>query len=253
MVAKAYNTQQNIREEERKHIAREVHDELGQLASAIKIDIDWLNIKIGAPEESMKQRVAHVNKAIDVMITTIRKVAARLRPSALDDFGLNAALQYHCAEFEELNGIPCRFDPGFDDSVLTMERKTELYRITQESLTNVMRHAKAKTVRVTTKEDDDSLYLIITDDGKGFDMSKRKNTFGLIGLRERAVSLNGELNIDSTIGGGNCYLCSDPQEIKALIDHTNFTAPFNLTATLSQLMMLSMVSTKSFRLFLYLR
>ena len=197
-----YTYLQNVREEERKYIAREVHDELGQLASALKIDIDWLSMRIVAMEENTKHRIAHANKTIEILISSIRKIASSLRPSVLDDFGLNAALQWHCTEFQNLNGIQCLFEPGFDDKELTMEIKTEMYRICQESLTNVMRHAKATTVTVTTKEEDDNYCLTITDDGKGFDLSQRKNTLGLIGLRERALSLNGELNIESTIGKG---------------------------------------------------
>ena len=175
---------------------------MGQLASALKIDIDWLGIKIMPLEENTKKRIVHANKTIEILITTIRKIASSLRPSILDDFGLNAALQWHCNEFQNLNGIPCAFESGFDDSHLSMDQKTEFYRMAQESLTNVMRHAKASNVTVTTKEDTQNLYLIITDNGKGFDLSQRKNTLGLIGLRERAVSLNGELHIESTIGKG---------------------------------------------------
>jgi PAS domain S-box-containing protein len=193
---------QNVREEERKYIAREVHDELGQLASALKIDIDWLNIKIASLEENAKNRLAHANRTIEVLISSIRKIASSLRPSILDDFGLNAALKWHCTEFQNLNGIQCIFEPGFDDAGLSMEMKTELYRMAQESLTNVMRHAGASFVTVSTSEDDDHFYLAVTDNGKGFDVTQRKNTLGLIGLRERALSLNGALYIESVIGSG---------------------------------------------------
>jgi PAS domain S-box-containing protein len=193
---------QSIREEERKYIAREVHDELGQLATALKIDIDWLNLKVVTLEASAKNRMVHAIKTIEVLISSIRKIASRLRPSVLDDFGLNAALQWHCAEFQSLNGIQCSFEPGFDDLGITMEMKTEMFRMTQESLTNVMRHAHATEVHVTTGEDDKNLYLTVSDNGDGFDTGKRKNTLGLIGLRERAVSLNGVLNIESGIGKG---------------------------------------------------
>jgi signal transduction histidine kinase len=193
---------QNVREEERKYIAREVHDELGQLASALKIDIDWLNIKVVALEGAAKNRIAHANKTIEVLITSIRKIASRLRPSILDDFGLNAALQWHCAEFQNLNGVQCTFEPGFDDAFISTAMKTELFRMTQESLTNVMRHANATVVSVTTEQDEQHYYLTVTDNGKGFDTAIRKNTLGLVGLRERAISLNGTLSIDSMIGKG---------------------------------------------------
>lgn len=192
----------NVREEERKYLAREVHDELGQLASALKIDIDWLGIRIGGLEEAAKNRIIHANKTIEVLITTVRKIASSLRPSVLDDFGLNAALQWHCAEFQNLNGIPCIFESGFDDKDLSMTTKTELFRIAQESVTNIMRHAKASSISIITKEDAEKIYLSITDNGIGFDSSKLKATLGLIGLQERAATLHGELQIESSIGIG---------------------------------------------------
>lgn len=203
---------QNVREEERKYIARELHDEFGQLASALKMDINWLNINIVALEENAKYRIANANKTIEALITSIRNTASRLRPSVLDHFGLNAALQWHCTEFQNLNDIPCTFEPGFDDKDLTMDRKTELYRMAQESLTNVMRHAKASNVTVTTKEDADNVYLNITDNGKGFDSNQKKNTLGLIGLRERALSLSGELHIESIIGKGTIICAVVPKK-----------------------------------------
>ena len=199
---KLYGYLQNVREEERKHIAREVHDELGQLASALKIDVDWLRIRVEGLTEMAKSRITHANKTIEILLTSIRKIASGLRPSVLDDFGLNAALKAHCEEFESLNVIPCIFEAGFNDDSLAMNVKTELFRIVQESMTNVMRHAKAKNIIINTREDSENLYLTITDNGIGFDQEKRKNTLGLIGLRERAISLHGTLEIESSVGKG---------------------------------------------------
>ncbi|MEO8174108.1 MAG: PAS domain S-box protein, partial [Sediminibacterium sp.] len=193
---------QHVREEERKHIAREVHDELGQLASALQIDIDWLDIKIGGSDEATANRISHAFNTIQVLIKTIRKIASGLRPSILDDFGLNAALQWYCNEFEQLNNIECRFVESFNDQDLELEIKTELFRMSQESLTNVMRHSKAKKVEVSITEDAANIYLTISDDGVGFDTNHRKNTLGLVGLRERALSIQGELKIQSEPGKG---------------------------------------------------
>lgn len=193
---------QNIREEERKYMAREIHDEMGQLATALKIDVDWLSIKLTGLDVAANKRIEHANKTIEVLISTVRKIASSLRPSVLDDFGLNAALKWHCAEFQNLNGIQCSFEPGFDDANLSMHTKTELFRIAQESLTNVMRHAQASSVLVFTREDENSQYLVIMDNGKGFDSGQRKNTLGLIGLRERALSMQGTLEIESSASQG---------------------------------------------------
>ena len=193
---------QTIREEERKHIAREVHDELGQLASAIKIDLDWIAPKTTPMDEMANMRIAHANKTIEILIGTIRKIASSLRPSVLDDFGLVSALEWQCREFQNLNGIRCTFTYEFEDKGLNADIATELFRIAQESLTNVMRHSKADTVLVNLTEDDKYIFLTVKDNGIGFDTEKKKNTLGLIGLRERAISVGGQLIINSNSGEG---------------------------------------------------
>ena len=206
---------QHVREDERKRIAREVHDELGQLASAVKIDLDWLHIKSAEMDEASRKRMAHAAGTTALLITSIRKTASGLRPSVLDDFGLNAALKWHCNEFEQLTGINCTTEIEFDDSLLTTDMKTELFRIVQESLTNVMRHSQAKNAWVVTKEDKDFYMIRISDDGKGFDTTTQKNTLGLIGLRERVQSLNGSLEIKSTPGKGTDVSISVPKKQEA--------------------------------------
>jgi PAS domain S-box-containing protein len=205
---------QRVREEERKYIAREVHDELGQLASALKIDIDWLDLRLTSVEEIARKRIDHANKTIEVLISSVRKIASSLRPSVLDDFGLNAALKWHCTEFQNLNGIQCMFESGFDDSGMNTHVKTELFRMAQESLTNVMRHAKASSVLVMTREDKENFYLSVTDNGQGFDGSEHKNTLGLVGLRERATSMNGYLEIESEPGKGTVISVLVPKDVK---------------------------------------
>jgi two-component system sensor histidine kinase UhpB len=202
---------QHVREEERKYIAREVHDEIGQLVSALKIDIDWVNIKIPELDASAQKRIDHATKTIEVLIASIRKIASSLRPSILDDFGLNAAVEWQCREIRNVNGIQCIFNTDFDDKNLSIETKTELFRITQESLTNVMRHSQAENVAVEITEDEEGIHLKIIDDGKGFDTTVTKNTLGLIGLRERAVSLNGSLRIESEPGKGTIVSATIPK------------------------------------------
>lgn len=202
---------QHIREDERKRIAREVHDELGQLASAVKIDIDWLNLQLSEMNQPAQKRVTHAASTIVLLINSIRKTASGLRPSVLDDFGLNAALKWHCNEFEQLTGISCTTEIEFDDNFLSPDMKTELFRIVQESLTNVMRHAQAKNTKVVLQEDNYKLHISISDDGKGFDTREQKNTLGLIGLRERVQVLNGTLQINSTTGNGTDVIITIPK------------------------------------------
>lgn len=202
---------QSVREEERKLLAREVHDELGQLVSVVKMDIDWLRIRLPDLQVMPQKRLDHASATSDLLIQTIRKIASSLRPSMLDDFGLNISLAWQCKEFTSTNGIPCEFEQMFDDSELSMEVKTELFRICQESLTNVMRHAAATRVKVSIQETKDGLYLSIADNGKGFDTKRKTSTLGLIGMRERALSVNGKLSLKSVPGKGTSICAIIPK------------------------------------------
>jgi PAS domain S-box-containing protein len=202
---------QKVREEERKYMAREVHDELGQLATALKIDLDWLTLRMPATEAVMRNRLTHAGKTVDVLINSIRKMAYSLRPSILDDFGLNEALKWYCSDFRRLNGGECLFSGKMDDSGLDMHTKTELFRIAQESLTNVMRHAGATRVTVSTYDADSAHHIMITDNGRGFDATQPVHTLGLIGLRERVVSISGQLDIQSRAGEGTVITVSIPR------------------------------------------
>lgn len=193
---------QRIREAERKQMAREVNDELGQLVSALKIDIDWLNTRIQSLEENEKKRLAHASNTLEILILSIRKMASSLRPSILDDFGLNATIEWQCREFTDVHDIDCEFYCDYDDNGLPVKLKTEMFRIVQESLANVVHHSEAKKVKVTITSEKEELHMKIEDDGKGFDKNSKKDTLGLIGLRERAASVNGKLRIESAPGKG---------------------------------------------------
>lgn len=192
----------NVREDERKYISREIHDQLGQLASAIKMELDWLNLNIDRKDEMARIRISRALTTVSIMIETTRKIASSLRPSVIDELGLNAALKWQCSEFEKLNEITCDFKAEMDDSLLTPEISTELFRICQESLTNIMRHANATHVIVGIKETHESHILYIKDDGRGFDMMQKSDHLGLVGLRERAHSIDGFLLIESAPGEG---------------------------------------------------
>ncbi len=202
---------QTIREEERKNIAREVHDELGQLASAIKINFDWLAPKTIPLDNLAAIKIEHTNKTIDLLISTIRKMASRLRPSILDDFGLVAALEWHCREFQNVNGIQCTFIADLKDESLDPVMATELFRITQESLNNVRIHSEAEKVSIKLTESNGNVFLTITDNGIGFDTSVKENILGLIGLRERALTLGGQLEISSNIDEGTTVFVTIPK------------------------------------------
>lgn len=206
---------QQAREEERRYIAREVHDELGQLATAIKIDIDWFLLQAPKWNEQSVKRSNHASRVTDILISSIRKIAHKIRPSVLDDFGLVAALKLHCEEFSALNNIPVSFYAELDERNMPDTYATEIFRIVQESMTNIMRHAKASEVQVSMREGEDRIFITITDNGVGFDTNSSKKTLGLIGIRERAVSLNGQMHITSKPGQGTTIAVSFPRPVQA--------------------------------------
>jgi PAS domain S-box-containing protein len=192
----------NVREDERKHIAREIHDELGQLASAVKMELDWLKIHDTWGDEKFSKHLSHAVNIISMVIDTTRSVAASLRPRIIDEMRLTESLRWQCDEFERRSGINCEVNLEFNDEGLSEELHVELYRICQESLTNVMRHAAARQVWVSLHGSHNRLELCVTDNGKGFDIQQKTTHLGLVGIRERALSIGGQLHIVSEPGKG---------------------------------------------------
>lgn len=193
---------QDVREEERKYLAREVHDELGQLAAVVKMDIDWLQIKMPGLPEVQAKRISHAATTTGLLISTIRRLASELRPVMLDELGLHTSLEWLCGKFEETNGIPCVFESSFEDDGLGIPVKTALFRICQEALSNVKRHSAATRANVSIRLNGDLIQLMISDNGIGFDVQQKTGTVGLIGMRERSLSVNGTLMIESEPGKG---------------------------------------------------
>lgn len=189
-------------EKERKHLSTELHEELAQLASVVKIDIDWINTHVTNLEVLPKNRITHALAITDLLINTIRRISFSISPNMLSDFGLTATLVWQCDEFSILNGIPCTFHSNYDEASLTDEIKIDFFRICQESLTNVMYHAAANNVTISIDDTDNKIKLTIADDGKGFNTVEMKNRPGLVSMRERAASINGKLTIESETGKG---------------------------------------------------
>lgn len=196
------NHLQHIREEERKIVAREVQEEIGQLIAAIKMDIDWLAISVPGITEQQKKRMEHVSAVTKMIIEQIRRLASSLRPSMIDELGLFAALEWKCRKIYRDNGIPCAFSSEGDDQGLPVEMKTTIFRICQEVLMNIVQHAAATNIILSVSINDKSLTVNISDDGKGFEINQQKRKLGLIGIRERASSINGKLSINSVISKG---------------------------------------------------
>ena len=201
-LAKLYSHQEEAKEIERKAISREIHDELGQLLSALKIDLSWIINNPDNTQESRK-RLKGMYKNIDETIGIVQRISAELRPSILDDLGLIPALEWYCQNFEKRAGVKVQFKS--DGVNCTNEHKNvAIYRILQEALTNVIRHAKAKSVIVHLHQEEGFIILEVIDDGVGMDQDKidSYNSLGLIGMRERVNLYNGSMDIASVINEG---------------------------------------------------
>jgi len=195
---------QRVREEERTLIAREIHDELGQACTAIKMDLALIGRKTTKARSQLRAKVKSATQVMDNMIVTLRKIASELRPRALDDLGLTAALEWQAQEFESRTGIHCRVILPQEPIAIDSERSTAIFRIFQESLTNVARHAHATRVEARLEREADQLLFQVHDNGRGFDPeeAKARMSLGLVGMRERALLLNGEFKVEGVPGAG---------------------------------------------------
>lgn len=201
--------QQTLREAEQKRISLEIHDELGQSLTGLKMDIHWLKRQINLPDKNISteiitEKLNELSNLVDTTITSVRRIATELRPSILDDFGLVAAIEWQAREFERKTNIPCTVLSNMEDFNLSTEIATAVFRIFQESLTNIARHAKAASVRVSLQAIDGQVLMRIEDSGKGINLGKIKNTnsLGLLGMKERSRLIGGTLNIFKGYSGG---------------------------------------------------
>jgi PAS domain S-box-containing protein len=194
---------QAVREEERTHIAREVHDELGQALTGLKIDLAWLKSRV-ADRPTLAERVQSVIVRIDGAMDTVRRIATDLRPSVLDDLGLVAAVEWQAQEFERSAGITARLEVHAMHSELDHICATTAFRILQETLTNVARHARATEVRISLLVSAEILALEVSDNGRGISEAEMASprSLGLVGIRERAIACGGELVIRGARGRG---------------------------------------------------
>jgi PAS domain S-box-containing protein len=190
-------------EEDRKFLALELHEELAQLASVIKMDVDWVRVKAPDLPAAVKKKIDHAAVISDLLIRTIQRINFSISPVVLEEIGLNAALKWHCKEFSVLNGIPCEFQSNYDEASLSPEVQIDFFRICQEALTNIMFHAEASNAWIRIEEIADKICLSITDNGKGFTVDQPRNSSGLLSMRKRAASINGELIVESATGEGS--------------------------------------------------
>jgi len=193
-------------EEERLWLARETHDELGQALTGLKMELSFLRNRLHQGSEQNQaevvERLNSMSDLVDTTIQSVRRIASRLRPSLLDDLGLGAALELHVQEFQARTNIEAQFIDAahLDEKTLDRDQAIGLFRIVQEALTNVARHAQASAVSVVVEETDNGLQLIITDNGIGIhaDDIAHSKSFGIVGMKERVVLLGGFINFQGT-------------------------------------------------------
>ena len=203
---------QEIREEERASMAREIHDELGQLLTGLKMDISWLGKKLAPREEPIDNKLKSITGLLNETIVKVRKLATELRPSILDDVGLSEAMEWQSMEFEKRSGIQVVFNAPEQAISVPVNVSIGLFRIYQESLTNVARHAEASRVEANLVVKERELALMMTDNGKGFDPSAigGKKTLGLLGMKERSLMMGGNYTIKSNPGKGTTVYITVP-------------------------------------------
>ncbi len=195
---------QTVQEEERISIAREIHDELGQQLTGIKLDASWLQNKFKNNEQEELDRMARLINNINATIKKVRKIATDLRPGVLDDLGLEAAIEWQSVQFEEQTGISCILETSTVSDNYEKTVNTAVYRIFQEALTNVTRHANATEVLIKLSEKNSILELEVLDNGKGFVETEKNNltSLGITGMKERALMVNGIFSIKKRKEGG---------------------------------------------------
>jgi PAS domain S-box-containing protein len=202
-----------VREEERRVIAREIHDQIGQALTALKLDVDWLrhNLSGGA---AMDERARATDLLIDQTIDTARRLATMLRPAILDDVGLAAAIAWQARDFQQRTGVACTLDVPDGGPVLAPAIALSLFRIVQEALTNVARHARAKELRIGLRLEDGGAVLTVADDGRGVTAEEleRPTSLGIIGIRERALAIGGGVSFSGQPGRGTTVTVRVPTE-----------------------------------------
>jgi signal transduction histidine kinase len=204
--------QQTLREEEQKRIARDIHDELGQMLTGLKLDIHLLRKKVDTSSNGLPTALEQLSSRVDSTIGSVRRIASEIRPSILDDFGLVAALEWQAAEFERTTGVDCSFACNVDDVDVVPETGAAVFRIFQEALTNVARHAEATKVNVTVALTEDELNVGVEDNGKGIELDRlsRSRSLGIIGMRERARLIGATLEIAPRSKGGTAVELAVP-------------------------------------------
>ena len=201
-----------VREEERTGLARELHDQLGQALTALKLDLSRLTGRLVEKDVALARDATAITEQMDALVKTVRRIATELRPGVLDTLGLAASIEWQAHDFQKRTGIQCVVDLPEQDLAVAQTKSTALFRIFQETLTNVTRHAQAQRVDVKLEAARNWLILKVHDDGRGIQRGQTAGTgsLGLLGMRERAELLGGAFNIRSAPGQGTTITVSVP-------------------------------------------
>lgn len=202
----------DVTEQERTRIAREIHDQLGQALTVIKIELLTAQRRLAPNQSDLRQTLDDVTGLVDEMIQIVRRIATDMRPGILDDFGLEAAAEWQLEEFEKRTGLHCDLEADLDERQLDAPRCTASFRILQEALTNIARHAHATAVHVSLQTNVDHLILKVQDNGRGITPNElhRSKSLGLLGMRERAIQFGGRLEIVGVAGAGTTVTLTLP-------------------------------------------
>jgi two-component system sensor kinase len=203
--------------EEQKRLAHEMHDDFGQLLAAMKMDISALRQYLPQDDIRVLRHLGSINDLVDAMVTSVRRIVADLPPKILDDAGLFSALKCMAASFEKWHGIAVRLEVEESEPRLELKLATAIYRVIQETLTNVAKHANASLVEAQVACSDKSIALCVRDNGRGMSCAsiRKPESFGLIGMRERILALGGKISIESGEGAGTTITVTVPLDTPA--------------------------------------
>jgi two-component system sensor kinase len=211
---------QSAREEEARRISREIHDEFGQSLASLRMDVHWLQSNLdGVTDAScraaLSDKLKTMQEFVKTMSQTVRRIAADLRPGVLDDLGLEAAIEWLAQGFQERSGVRCRVSLS-ESGELDPQKATVAFRILQEILTNVARHAQATEVHIQLRREEGHLFLDVRDDGKGISQEDISDpmSLGLLGMRERAMMVDGDVTVQGTAGRGTIVTLRIPASPK---------------------------------------
>ena len=213
---------QEAKEEERLRIAREIHDEIGSLLTAIRIDFSWLSQRLPKGNQLLVDKAAAITELLNKTITSAGNLAQSLRPGFLDDFGIITAIEIEAQEFSARSGVSCTIIKSEEAIDLPEAATISLFRIFQETLNNIMKHAQAKNVQIEIVKGEDHLELVILDDGVGFTEEARNKprSFGLRGIHERVAHLGGTVKIASKPNGGTQIAICIPLDAESTLQES---------------------------------